>query len=345
MNRFNGDDVVTALTMGTYAQPLSSRLTEIALLSPPNDDILQVKAGVWTSRTPAQLKSDLAIGISDVSGLTADLAGKEPTITTLTVSKGGTGLNSLTAGRIPFGAGTSAFGNSSNLFWNSSTNCLGLGTSAPLAPVHLLATRATATFASSGLSPASPFTSTASFGAWHSNQTVFTQNQASATSGGMAFQGFTSADANAFILDGNVGSASPTFASVTVRGWKTDGTTGRTAMTGNEKVFSVMAGSSTEVAGFFANGKIAFPNTNTASGTTGAQTINKASGSVNFAASASTLVVTNSLVSSTSNVFLQVEGTDATALSARVTKASGSFTITLNAPATAETTVSFFVIN
>jgi hypothetical protein len=91
--------------------------------------------------------------------------------------------------------------------------------------------------------------------------------------------------------------------------------------------------------------KIILPATNTTTGTVGAQTINKASGKVNFAAAASTLVVTNSLVTTASIVRVQVEGTDATAFYARVTLAAGSFTITLNAAATAETKVSFIVFN
>jgi hypothetical protein len=94
-----------------------------------------------------------------------------------------------------------------------------------------------------------------------------------------------------------------------------------------------------------ANGSFAQPGTNTAAGTTGAQTINKPTGVVNFAAGASTLVVTNSLATTTSVVMVTVYGTDATATSARVTRASGSFTITLNATATAETAVGFWVIN
>ena len=49
----------------------------------------------------------------------------------LPVSNGGTGLNSLTAGRIPFGTGTSAFGSSSSLFWDSANSRLGIGTSSP----------------------------------------------------------------------------------------------------------------------------------------------------------------------------------------------------------------------
>jgi hypothetical protein len=47
-------------------QPLDADLTAIAALSPTNDDILQRKAGAWTNRTPAQLKSDLALIKSDV---------------------------------------------------------------------------------------------------------------------------------------------------------------------------------------------------------------------------------------------------------------------------------------
>lgn len=52
-------------------------------------------------------------------------------ITDLAVADGGTGLSSLTAGYIPFGAGTSAFGSSANLFWDSANNRLGIGTASP----------------------------------------------------------------------------------------------------------------------------------------------------------------------------------------------------------------------
>lgn len=47
-------------------QPLDSDLTAIAALTPVNDDIVQRKAGTWTNRTPAQVKTDLAITKSDV---------------------------------------------------------------------------------------------------------------------------------------------------------------------------------------------------------------------------------------------------------------------------------------
>jgi hypothetical protein len=83
----------------------------------------------------------------------------------------------------------------------------------------------------------------------------------------------------------------------------------------------------------------------TAAGTTGAQTINKAAGAVNFAAGESSLTVTNSLVTANSLVLAVVRTNDSTALIKSVVPAAGSFTITLSAAATAETSVGFHVIN
>lgn len=87
------------------------------------------------------------------------------------------------------------------------------------------------------------------------------------------------------------------------------------------------------------------PSTITAGGVTGAQVINKMSGSVNFAAGASTLVVTNSLVTTQSIVIAIVATNDATMKTVSVTQTAGSFTLTANASATAETRVNFFVTN
>lgn len=90
---------------------------------------------------------------------------------------------------------------------------------------------------------------------------------------------------------------------------------------------------------------VSLERTITAAGTTGAQTINKMSGTVNFAAGASTLVVTNSLVGTSSIVYCVVRTNDTTATIKNVVPAAGSFTITLSAAATAETSVGFFVTN
>jgi hypothetical protein len=92
-------------------------------------------------------------------------------------------------------------------------------------------------------------------------------------------------------------------------------------------------------------GKLTQDNTLTAAGTTGAQTINKPTGSVNLAIGAASLVVTNSLVSTSSLVFIQVMSNDATTQHCQVVTASGSFTIYPNAVPTAETKVAFWVIN
>ena len=84
----------------------------------------------------------------------------------------------------------------------------------------------------------------------------------------------------------------------------------------------------------------------TAPGTTGAQTINKPAGSVNFAAAAASLVVTNNLVTTSSVILCTIGTTDATFTSVKsCVAASGSFTINAVAAATAETRVNFLVIN
>lgn len=85
--------------------------------------------------------------------------------------------------------------------------------------------------------------------------------------------------------------------------------------------------------------------TSTAVATTGAQTINKPAGSVNFAAAATSLVVTNALVTANSVIIATVNTNDGTMKSVSAVAAAGSFTLHANAAATAETRVSFIVIN
>ena len=50
----------------TAKQNAHADLTAIAALSPTNDDVIQRKAGAWTNRSMAQVKTDLALGASDV---------------------------------------------------------------------------------------------------------------------------------------------------------------------------------------------------------------------------------------------------------------------------------------
>lgn len=62
----------------TTYQPLDSDLTAIAALSPANDNVLQRKSGSWTSRTMAQLKTDLGVA-TDISTAVAALVNSAPT--------------------------------------------------------------------------------------------------------------------------------------------------------------------------------------------------------------------------------------------------------------------------
>lgn len=92
-------------------------------------------------------------------------------------------------------------------------------------------------------------------------------------------------------------------------------------------------------------GNPSFPKTITAAATTGAQTIDKASGSVNFAAAATSLVVTNSLCTTSSVIHCTIATNDATAAGVKVVAAAGSFTIYLGTAPTAETRVNFLLTN
>ena len=96
---------------------------------------------------------------------------------------------------------------------------------------------------------------------------------------------------------------------------------------------------------FTVKANIVVDKTITASGTTGAQTINKTSGSVNFAIAATSLVVTNSLVTTSSIILATVASNDTTMKSVQAVAAAGSFTLYANAAAAAETRVNFLVFN
>ena len=93
------------------------------------------------------------------------------------------------------------------------------------------------------------------------------------------------------------------------------------------------------------NGGLALDKTITAAATVGAQTINKAIGSVNFDVAATSLVVTNSLVTANSVILATVATNDATMTSVQAVAGTGSFTLYANAAATAETRVNFLVLN
>ena len=81
----------------------------------------------------------------------------------------------------------------------------------------------------------------------------------------------------------------------------------------------------------------------TAAGTTGARTIHKQAGSVNFAAAATSVVVTNTICTTASHITGTVATNDATMKSVQIVAGSGSFTIYANAAATGETRVNWII--
>ena len=83
----------------------------------------------------------------------------------------------------------------------------------------------------------------------------------------------------------------------------------------------------------------------TTAGTTGNRTINKPMGTVNIAAAASSVVVTNNLCTTASIVYAVLRTNDSTATIKNVVPASGSFTITLGAAANAEVSIGFILYN
>jgi hypothetical protein len=92
-------------------------------------------------------------------------------------------------------------------------------------------------------------------------------------------------------------------------------------------------------------GGLTLTKTITAVATTGAQTINKSSGRVNFAAAATSLVVTNSLCTVNSIIHVTIATNDTTADLVRVVAAAGSFTIHMRTAPTAETAVNWLLTN
>lgn len=93
------------------------------------------------------------------------------------------------------------------------------------------------------------------------------------------------------------------------------------------------------------DGVIGIDATNTAPGTTGAQTINKAAGKVNFAAAATSLTVTNAICQTSSIPFCSLLTDDATARLGAVVPGNGNFVIHMEVAPTAEVAVGWWIIN
>jgi hypothetical protein len=108
-----GDGVTEWDALPYITGDLPAALAQIAALTPSNDDFLQRKAGVWSNRTIAQVKVDLAYGtMSGQNASSVTITGGSITgITDLAIADGGTGASTASAARTNLGCGTAAAAN------------------------------------------------------------------------------------------------------------------------------------------------------------------------------------------------------------------------------------------
>lgn len=100
-----------------------------------------------------------------------------------------------------------------------------------------------------------------------------------------------------------------------------------------------------ELAGKVSKDTPSVTSTITPAGTTGNRTINTPAGTVNFAAGATSLTVTNSLCTVNSIIYAVPRRDDANATVWSAVPANGSFVINLSGPPDAELSVGFIVFN
>jgi hypothetical protein len=85
--------VATAINLNTSdivgKQPSDADLTALAALTPANDDLVQRKAGAWTNRTVAQVKTDLGVATDIASAQVVAINAQTGTSYTLALTDAG----------------------------------------------------------------------------------------------------------------------------------------------------------------------------------------------------------------------------------------------------------------
>jgi hypothetical protein len=104
----------------------------------PNLDAGKITTGVLgVARIPNLDAGKITTGVLGVARI-PNLDATKITTGILAVSRGGTGVDTFIPGRILFGSNTSIIGNSSNLFWDSANNRLGVNTETPTQALHVV---------------------------------------------------------------------------------------------------------------------------------------------------------------------------------------------------------------
>jgi hypothetical protein len=117
------------------------------------------------------------------------------------------------------------------------------------------------------------------------------------------------------------------------------------SITDSSRTFNFNSNQDTGVINFTDIGTFLLNRTITPGGTTGAQIIDKPAGTVNLAASETSISVTNARVSTNSIILVMARTNDATCAVKNYVAAAGSFVINMTAACTAQTSVGFFVTN
>ena len=120
-------------------------LGTVVVGTPVTGQVLVWDGNEWTNANVTSATGGTVSSIGIVGGTSGMTFSNSPitssgTMTmsgTLVVGSGGTGLNTLTAGRIPFGAGTSPLASTDNLFFDSANNRLGVLTNSPELSLHV----------------------------------------------------------------------------------------------------------------------------------------------------------------------------------------------------------------
>lgn len=108
----------TGLPINTGVSGLGSNVATALQTNVGSSGAVVVNGGVLGTPSSGTLSNCTGLPASGITG-------------TLSVSNGGTGITTLTAGRIPYGNGTSPFQSSADLFWDNSNSRLGIGTTTP----------------------------------------------------------------------------------------------------------------------------------------------------------------------------------------------------------------------
>jgi len=127
------------------AVPLAANLASGELAINVTDGKLYYNDGgvvkLLASNAATTVVNTLSFGTTGLTPSTAT-SGAITVAGTLVVANGGTGLATITAGRILFGAGTSALGNSANLFFDSANGRFGVNTATPAVTASFVGTDA-----------------------------------------------------------------------------------------------------------------------------------------------------------------------------------------------------------